>query len=424
MKTVGLLSLGCKVNAYETEYIRNLLEENNYQIKDFNDKCDIYIINTCTVTNSSDSKSRKMIRKAVKENPHACIVAMGCFIESSKNNLIEGIDIVIGNQDKNKILELLDEYFKNKEQIIKLYNTRDKSFDDMFITDFPGRTRAFVKIQDGCDNFCSYCIIPFVRGKCRSKDPNKVIEEVTSLVNNGYKEVVLTGIHTGNYGNDLEYKFSDLLNDLIKIKGLMRLRISSIEATELNEEVLNVLRKSNIIVDHLHIPIQSGSNEILKLMNRKYDLEYFENKIKEIRSIRKDISITTDVIVGFPGETENLFNKTIDTVKRINFSKIHVFPYSERQGTASSRMENKVPNNIVKDRAKELIKVSEELEKDYFNKFIGKEVEVLIEEYKDNYSYGHTGNYLYVKINKELEHNKVYKVKLTSIEYPYIIGEI
>ena len=294
----------------------------------------------------------------------------------------------------------------------------------MFINDFPGRTRAFVKIQDGCDNFCSYCIIPFVRGKCRSKDPNKVIEEVTSLVNNGYKEVVLTGIHTGNYGNDLEYKFSDLLNDLIKIKGLMRLRISSIEATELNEEVLNVLRKSNIIVDHLHIPIQSGSNEILKLMNRKYDLEYFENKIKEIRSIRKDISITTDVIVGFPGETESLFKETIDTVKRINFSKIHVFPYSERQGTASSRMENKVPNNIVKDRAKELIKVSEELEKDYFNKFIGKEVEVLIEEYKDNYSYGHTGNYLYVKINKELEHNKVYKVKLTSIEYPYIIGEI
>lgn len=424
MKTVGLLSLGCKVNAYETEYIRNLLEENNYQIKDFNDKCDIYVINTCTVTNSSDSKSRKMIRKAIKENPHACIVAMGCFIESSKDNLIEGIDIVIGNQDKNKILELLDEYFKNKEQIIRLYNTRDKSFDDMFINDFPGRTRAFVKIQDGCDNFCSYCIIPFVRGKCRSKDPKKVIEEVTSLVNNGYKEVVLTGIHTGNYGNDLEYKFSNLLNDLIKIKGLERLRISSIEATELNEDVLDVLRKSNIIVDHLHIPIQSGSNEILKSMNRKYDLEYFENKIKEIRSIRKDISITTDVIVGFPGETEELFNETIDTVKRINFSKIHVFPYSERQGTASSRMENKIPNNIVKDRAKELIKVSEELEKNYFNKFIGKEVEVLIEEYKDNYSYGHTGNYLHIKINKELEHNKVYKVKLTSIEYPYIIGEI
>ena len=424
MKTVGLLSLGCKVNAYETEYIRNLLEENNYEIKDFNDKCDIYIINTCTVTNSSDSKSRKMIRKAIKENPHACIVAMGCFIESSKNNLIEGIDIVIGNQDKNKILELLDEYFKNKEQIIRLYNTRDKSFDDMFINNFPGRTRAFVKIQDGCDNFCSYCIIPFVRGKCRSKDPNKVIEEVTSLVNNGYKEVVLTGIHTGNYGNDLDYKFSNLLNDLIKIKELERLRISSIEATELNEDVLDVLRKSNIIVDHLHIPIQSGSNEILKSMNRKYDLEYFENKIKEIRSIRKDISITTDVIVGFPGETEDLFNETIDTVKRINFSKIHVFPYSERQGTASSRMENKIPNNIVKDRAKELIKVSEELEKNYFNKFIGKEVEVLIEEYKGNYSYGHTGNYLHIKINKELEHNKVYKVKLTSIEYPYIIGEI
>jgi len=424
MRTVSLLSLGCKVNTYETEYIRNLLEENNYQIKDFNDKCDIYIINTCTVTNSSDSKSRKMIRKAINKNPHACIVAMGCFIESSKNNLIDGIDIVIGNQDKNKILELLDEYFNNKSQIVRLYNTRDKVFDDMFIKSFPGRTRAFVKIQDGCDNFCSYCIIPFVRGKCRSKDPNKVIEEVKTLVNNGYKEVVLTGIHTGNYGNDLNYKFYDLLNDLIKIDGLIRLRISSIEVTELNDKILELIKKSNVIVDHLHIPLQSGSDEILKLMNRKYDLEYFKNKIKEIRDIRKNISITTDVIVGFPNETDELFLETIDTVKEINFSKIHVFPYSDRNGTVSSRMENKVGNSIVKDRARQLIKVSEQLEKDYYNKFVGCEVEVLIETVSNDESFGHSGNYLPVLIKKKLVQNEIYKVKIVEVKYPNLIGEL
>ena len=424
MHTVGLLSLGCKVNTYETEYIRTLLEKNNYEIKDFDDKCDIYIINTCTVTNNSDAKSRKMIRKAIRENPQACIVAMGCFIEANSNNLIDGVDIVIGNKDKNKILELLDEYFKNKKQIVRLYNTRDKLFDDMFIESFPGRTRAFVKIQDGCDNFCSYCIIPFVRGKCRSKDPDKVIDEIKALVNNGYKEVVLTGIHTGNYGSDLDYKFSELLKRIVEIKGLERLRISSIEATELTEDVLDVLRNSRVIVDHLHIPIQSGSDKILKLMNRKYDLDYFENKIAEIRSIRKDISITTDLIVGFPSESEEDFKDTIEKVKRIAFSKIHVFPYSERKGTASSRMKDKVPGNISKDRARRLIEVSKELEVNYFNKFIGKEAEVLIETVEDNTSFGHTGNYLYVKINKKLEHNTLVKVKLVEVDYPYVIGEI
>ena len=423
MKSVGILTLGCKVNTYESEFIINELKNNGYIIKDFNDFCDVYIINTCTVTNSSDSKSKKMIRQAIKRNPDACVVAMGCFIAANMDYTCEGLDITLGNKDKSRIVELLDEYFKNKEEIKLTYNSRLNEFEDMYIDDFVGRTRAFVKIQDGCDNFCSYCIIPFVRGKCRSKSKEKVVEEVTALVKNGYKEIVLTGIHTGSYGIDLDVSFAELLNSLVKIEGLDRLRISSIETTELNDDVLDVLRNSKVLVDHLHIPIQAGSDPILKSMKRKYDLEFFFNKISEIRSIRPNISISTDVIVGFPGETLELFNKTIDTCRKIAFSKLHVFPYSERRGTASSKMPDKLEGNIIKERARELIKVSLELECDYMNKFIGKEVEVLVEETIDGYSYGHTGNFLYCKIKGEFKHNTFVNVVINSVDYPYCICE-
>lgn len=423
MRSVGVLSLGCKVNTYESEYVINLLKNNGYEIKDFTDICDIYIINTCSVTNNSDNKSKKMIRQAIKRNPNACVVAMGCFIATNKDYHIEGLDITLGNKDKSKILELLNEYFESKETINRLYSNRLNEFEDMFITNFPGRTRAFVKIQDGCDNFCSFCIIPFARGKCRSKDFNKVIEEVTALVSNGYREVVLTGIHTGNYGNDLDKNFADLLRELIKIKGLDRLRISSIEITEINDQVLELLINTKVIVEHLHIPLQAGSDEILKSMNRKYDLEYFSNKLKEIRKIRPNISISTDVIVGFPGETEELFNKTCETVRKFEFSKLHVFPFSERKGTKAASMDNKLDNKTKKDRARTLINISKELEINYMKKFLNKELEVLIEETSNNESLGHTGNYLYVKINKELKHNEIVKVTAKSIEYPYIIAE-
>ena len=422
MRSAGILTLGCKVNTYESEYVINKLKENNYEIKSFNDICDVYIINTCTVTNTSDSKSKKMINNAIKRNPDACVVAMGCFIEANKDYQIEGLDIAIGNKDKSKIIELLDEYFEKKETLKRLYNEEKTTFEDMYITDFPGRTRAFVKIQDGCENFCSYCIIPFVRGKCRSKELDKVVQEITDLTNNGYQEVVLTGIHTGNYGVDLNTNFAKLLTELVKIEKLKRLRISSIEITELTDEVLEVIKDNKVIVDHMHIPLQAGSDEILKLMNRKYDLEYFFNKIKEIRTIRPEISITTDVIVGFPGETEELFQKTIDTCKKLELTKMHVFPYSIRKGTVAETLPNHLDQSIKKDRSRRLLEVSKELEQNYFNKYIGKEVEVLIEEVKDGYSYGHTGNYLYVKINKQLEHNTFVKVTITEINYPYCLA--
>lgn len=424
MKTVGILTLGCKVNTYESEYIMHLLKEHGYQIKDFESTCDIYIINTCTVTNTSDIKSRKMIRKAIRKNPNACVVAMGCFIEANKEFSIPGLDIVIGNKDKSKIIDLLDEWFKTREEIRRQYQNLPKEFEDMYINDFPGRTRAFVKIQDGCENFCSYCIIPFVRGKCRSKDPDTVIKEIKDLVSHGYQEVVLTGIHTGNYGVDLNTNFAELLKHVIKIKGLLRLRISSIEITELTQEVLEIIKKEPIIVDHLHIPIQAGSDHILKLMNRKYNLEYFINKINEVRAVRPKIAITTDVIVGFPEETEEDFQETLDTCKKIRFAKIHVFPYSERKGTKAMKLPNHIDPATKKERAKKLLSLSKELECAYYESFIGKQVLVLIEEEKEGNSYGHTDTYLHVKIPKDLPKNTFVTVEIKEIQYPYCIGKL
>ena len=407
---VGICTLGCKVNLYESEFVISELKKAGYEICSFDDLCDIYIINTCTVTNNSDSKSRKMIRNAVNRGNNPCVVVMGCFVEANQDYKEDGVSIYLGNKDKSKIVELLDKYFKEKEEIRDLAKINPKEFEDMFITTFEGRTRAFIKIQDGCNNFCSYCIIPFVRGRCRSKDFDKVIEEVKELTNNGYYEVVLTGIHTGNYGSDINRSFSELLNELVKIDKLKRLRISSIEATELNDDVLDVLKNNKVIVDHLHIPLQAGTNKILKAMNRKYDLDYFFDKINKIRSIRPDISISTDIIVGFPTEDEEDFQETIDNARKLKFSKIHVFPYSIRKNTKASNMSGHLDNSIKKDRARRLIEVSKELEIEYMNKFVGKTVEVLTENVKDGATLGHTGNYLLVEIDDICKRNTLVKV--------------
>ena len=423
MRSVGVLSLGCKVNMYESEFVVNKLRENDYEIKKFTDVCDVYIINTCTVTNTSDAKSRKMIRSAIKRNSKACVVAMGCFVEANKDSLPDGIDIIIGNKDKSRIVELLDEWFLKREKLVRLYEEEKNIFEDMYITNFPGRTRAFVKIQDGCENFCSYCIIPFVRGKCRSKQKEKVLDEIKDLVNNNYKEIVLTGIHTGNYGVDLETNFAALLREIVNIPGLYRLRISSIEITELTDEVLEIIKNNKVIVNHLHIPLQAGSDIILKRMNRKYDLNYYFDVINKIRKIRPNIAISTDIIVGFPGETELLFLETIKTAKKIGFSKIHVFPYSERQGTEALKLDGVVPISERKERARRLMAVSIESEKEYMSSFIDSFEDVLIEEVRDGYSYGHTSSFLHVKIKGEFLNNSFVKVKINSVLYPYVCGE-
>jgi len=422
---VAIYTLGCKVNTYESEYITDILKRHNYQISSFDDICDIYIINTCTVTNTSDIKSRKIIRQARRKNKDALIIALGCFTQANPKLEIEEVDIWLGNKDKNKIINYIDDYLKNKKKINKVYNYDELShnFEDMYIENFTSRTRAFIKIQDGCENFCSYCIIPFVRGKCRSKDFDKVIDEATSLVNNGFYEIVLTGIHTGNYGVDLNTNLCTLLKEMVKIKGLKRIRISSIEITELNDEILGVIKDNDIIVNHLHIPIQAASDKVLKVMNRKYDLNYFKEKIKYIKEIKKDVSITTDIIVGHPGEDNQTFEKSIEDIKEIGFSKLHVFPYSKRDGTKSALMEQ-LDDVTKKARAKVLLELSKQLEIDYMNKFLNREIEVLVEVNKDGYSIGHSTNYLQIKINEIVPHNTFIKVKITNIDYPYCIGEI
>ncbi len=418
---VRAITLGCKVNTYESEYILSCFKDKGYEIT--NDIADIYIVNTCSVTNMSDAKSRKVIHRLVRENKNSVIVVMGCMIEANKDIKLDGVSIIIGNKDKAKVVELVEAYLKDREQKRLLYENFDSTFEDMFITNMESRHRAFVKIEDGCENFCSYCIIPYTRGRVRSKNPDTVIKEITTLVKNGYKEVVLTGIHTGHYGSDIETSFPELLKEIVKIEGLERLRISSIEITELNDEFLNVLKNNSVIVSHLHIPLQAGSDKILTLMNRKYLTPYFLDKVEKIREIRPDISLTTDVIVGFPKETEEDFLDTINFCKKIKFTKIHVFPYSRRKGTKADLMDEQIPENIKKERVKRLIDVSNNLEKEYLDSFISKTVSVLIEENKDGYSIGHTGNYLKVKILGDIKANEIVSVKIKERENLELVGE-
>jgi threonylcarbamoyladenosine tRNA methylthiotransferase MtaB len=423
---VAFQTLGCKVNLYETQAVLNLFKNKNYDIVSFDDIADIYVINTCTVTNTSASKSRKIIRSAIKKNKDAVIVVMGCYSQISSGEIEAlGVNIIVGTNDRKRIIELVEDYLENKKNI-SIVNSIDKvPFEDMEVSFLEGKTRAFVKIQDGCNNFCSYCIIPYTRGRVRSKDKNLVVREITHLVENGYLEVVLTGIHTGNYGSDFtNYSFADLLNDISKIDGLKRIRISSIEITELNDKVLDILKNNKIIANHLHIPLQSGSEDILLSMNRKYNKDYFRKKIELIRSIRKDISITTDVIVGFPGESEEHFEETYNFIKEIGFSALHVFPYSKREGTKAASMPNQINEDIKKDRVHKLMELSKSLEKEYMNKFIDSTLNFIPEEYEDGYVIGHSSNYLKIKARgNEDDLGKMLDVRIIKIEYPYCIGE-
>ncbi len=413
MKTFYIKTLGCKVNSYESEFIRNSLLNEGY--KEVSENADVCIINSCTVTNTADNKSKQAINNIKKNNPNAIVVACGCFCQFRKDNIEELIkaDIIIGNKNKSKILEYIKQFEKDHKRIIEFSDMSNEPFEDMEIKRFGSHHRAFVKVEDGCNNFCSYCIIPYVRGRVRSKDFNKCIIEVNDLVISGHKEIVLSGIHTGQYNSDRK-RLSDLINELSKIELLKRIRLSSVEIVELDEGMMSIIKNNNKFVSHLHIPLQSGCNKILKSMNRRYDLEYFTNKVNEIRSYRKNISLTTDVIVGFPGETEADFQDTYNYCKNIKFAKIHVFPYSDRNGTVASRMTNKVPRNIIKERTRKLIELSNELEKEYFEKFINTEVEVLIEEYIDGYYYGFTDNYIPLKLKGDYNINEIYNVKLNK----------
>ncbi len=414
-----IITLGCKVNTYESEYMLENLKCSGYLYDEENP--DIIIINTCSVTNMADSKSLKIVRRSRRENPRAILVVCGCSVQNNDTPYLElGADIVIGNTKKSKIVELIDNYLKTKNKYHYITKERNLEFENMEVNRFTTHTRAFVKIQDGCDNFCSYCIIPYTRGSIRSKNFERIIKEVKTLVENNHHEIVLTGIHTGSY-NDNGRDLSDLLVELSKIDGLDRIRLSSIEITELNDKFLRVLKNNPKICDHLHIPLQSGSGAILKKMNRKYDKEYFKSKIKEIREIRPNISITTDCIVGHPYETDADFEEYMDFCKEISFSKLHVFPYSIRIGTAAANMPQ-VKDSIKKDRTKKLIDLSSKLESSYNQKFINQELEIITEEHYKDYTIGHTSNYLKILVNGDLHLNSKYLVKIDHEEYNILYG--
>ena len=390
--------------------MKEALLHHNFCFEEVYDNADIIIVNTCTVTNTADKKCLKEIRSLRKKYPEKILVVCGCSAQN-KQELYKGlnIDILIGNKDKSKIADLINAYLVKREHYVKFYNERNLEFEDMMIHNF-NHIRAFIKIEDGCDNFCSYCIIPFVRGTVRSKDFDVVLKEASILASNNHLEIVLTGIHTGRYysnGHDL----SDLLEELCKIDDIKRIRISSIEITELDDKFMETLKNNPKICNHLHIPLQSGSDVVLKKMNRKYDLAYFKEKIEKIRSIRPDISITTDIIVGHPYETDEEFNNTLAFAESIKFSKIHVFPYSVREGTLASTMPQ-VDVTVKKERVKKLIALSKRLEKEYFQKFLGKKLDVLIEECHNGISMGHTSNYLYVTIDETKEIGKIYEYEL------------
>ncbi len=421
-----IYNLGCKVNAYESNVMTEKLEASGFKLTDNLEDADIAIVNTCTVTNTADNKSLKLLRQIRREKKDIILIAVGCLVQVNKDVLREkaDVDIAVGNVGKSRIVDYINEYLNSNQRKEEVLDVMHSGFEDMKLNNFD-KTRAFVKIQDGCNNYCSYCIIPYSRGNVRSKNKETIFEEIRELIKNGHQEIVLTGIHTGHYGSEFkDYDFADLLNDILKIKGLLRLRISSIEIVELNDKFMEVLRNSKVLVDHLHIPLQSGSNEILKLMNRRYDLNYFENKIAEIRKIRPNISISTDVIVGFPHETDELFAETIDTVKRIAFSKIHVFPYSRRKGTKADSMDGQIEESIKKERSRILVSVSKELEINYMNRFLNTEVEFIPETYKNGFIYGHTGNYLSIKMAGNKSDLKLpKKCKIKELQYPYLIGE-
>jgi len=417
-----IITLGCKVNIYESEIMRELLLQHGYIETTTN--CDIIIINTCSVTNMADNKSKKMIRGAKRDSQNAIIIVCGCAAENQREKLDElGIDILIGNQDKSKIIDMIEEYKANNKSITRFYDMQKLEFEDMKVSKFSRFTRAFVKIQDGCNNYCSFCIIPYMRGNIRYKDLDKTYSEVLQLVNNGHQEIVLTGIHTGAYGRGTDIDLVDLIRKISTIKNLHRIRISSIEVTELSEKFLNELKDNRKLCSHMHIPLQAGSNRILKIMNRKYDKEYYQLTIKKLREIRPEISISTDVIVGFPSETNEEFLETLNFCKNIPFTKIHVFPYSKREGTKACEIPNHLENSVKKARAKELIEVSSELEKTYNSHFINTNQVVLIEEVTQTKSIGHTDNFIKVQINEKLDTNTFHCIKLLNNTEEGMIGD-
>ena len=437
MNKIAFITLGCKVNQYETNAMIQKFIEQGYNIVKHTKKADIYIINTCTVTNMSDRKSRQMLRRVKDLNPHAIVVACGCYAQVAKEELkkIEEIDLILGNNEKKEIVKYIEKYIDEKHKIKSIEDVmQTREFVDFGNVTYTEKTRAVIKVQDGCDRFCSYCIIPYARGRVRSRRPESVISEIKNIAKKGIKEVVITGIHVASYGKDFkeDYRLINLLEEINKIDGIERIRLGSIEPLLINEEFLSRLTRLEKICHHFHLSLQSGCDETLKRMNRRYTTKQFGKIVNLLRENYNDVILTTDIIVGFPGETEEEFNKTYEFLKKIKFYKMHVFKYSKRKGTKASTMPIQIDGNTKEIRSQKLIELSNINEVEYNKTYIGKEVEVLFEERKDGFYKGHTKNYILVylpekdipKKNKEKIENKVIKVKCVKTEKNYILATL
>lgn len=428
-KVIAEYTLGCKTNQYETDAIMNLFYKEDYKSVAFDELADIYLVNTCTVTSVGNKKSRQMIRRAKKNNPNAIVIVMGCYAQVSTEEVaaLEEVDIIIGTNARSQMLYYLERYIMLdlKSPVIHVDDImKVTEFEDLTLGTELKNTRAFIKIQEGCNQFCSYCIIPYARGRVRSRDFNNILTEIQHLTESGYAEFVLTGIHIGSYGIDINHTLIELLESINEIEGVKRIRLGSIEPRLIDETFCNRLKPLKKVCDHFHLSLQSGSDTVLKRMNRKYTTEDFENAVKRLRTIYDSPAITTDIIVGFPGESEAEFMETLKFVETIKFSEIHVFPYSIREGTKAATMKDQIPMPVKKSRSEVLIQKAGELNEQYMRTFIGKVQEIVVEEIDGNIAVGHSTNYL--KVSWPLEgHERLgsfCKVTLITLENGQLVG--
>ena len=430
MPKVAFHTLGCKVNHYETEAIWQLFQTEGYEKGEFDQIADVYVINTCTVTNTGDKKSRQVIRRAIRKNPDAVVCVTGCYAQTSPAEImaIPGVDIVVGTQDRHKMIPYIQEFQASREPINAVGNImKARVYEELDVPSFTDRTRASLKIQEGCNNFCTFCIIPWARGLMRSRQPDEVLSQAQQLADAGYKEIVLTGIHTGGYGEDMkDYNLASLLTDLEKVQGLQRIRISSIEASQITDEVIDVIGSSKKVVNHLHIPLQSGSDSVLKRMRRKYSASFYRERVERLKEALPGLAVTSDVIVGFPGETDDEFDETLELISEIGYSELHVFPFSKRTGTPAARMEEQVADDIKHDRVHRLITLSNQQAKEYASMHEGEVLEMIPEEQDPSDPgrlIGFTRNYLKVSVELDPEWiGEVIDIQLLQAGYPISQG--
>lgn len=419
-KKIAFITLGCKVNLYDTEAMAELFTEKGYEVVDFEEYADVYLINTCTVTNLGDKKSRQMIRRAKRINPNSVVVATGCYAQVASEEVakIEGINIVIGTKNRSEIVETVENYVAENGVVNNVSDIMgEKEFEPLQISRLTNRTRAYIKIQEGCNRYCTYCIIPYARGPIRSRKPEEVIEEVKKLAENGFKEVVLTGIHVASYGLDLgNITLADIIEKVHSVNGIERIRFSSMEPLAIDDDFVARMAKLPKVCDHYHLSLQSGCNRTLKRMNRKYNAEQYAEACERLRNTFPNVAITTDIIVGFPDETEEDFKESLAFAEKMKLDKIHTFPYSPKKGTPAAKMKNQISGDVKSQRSKKMIALSDKMNIDFLNNNIGKTVPVLFEDMENGFWQGHTTNYIKVLVKSDENlNNKIVDVKLDKI---------